>query len=135
MVRLVVVLALSLICSSGFAVDGVENHDVNWYRQEARAVMRRADCGRCHIPSGNAKALKIYNLDETNWTDPMSDGQVGQIKWRIDWTNEDLERKGGVQKFLLGKADVKTLHDFVDRELAYRKSMRATVDWLTTISR
>lgn len=99
---------------------------ITWYRAEARSILRKSDCGRCHIPPGNSKALKIYDLDQVNWDAEMSDHQVRQIKWRIDATNEDLAKKGGKRQYLLSKSEVELLHDFVDREILNRKIVRAT---------
>jgi hypothetical protein len=122
---------ITLSCFSAFALSNGDR-PIDWYRAEARAILRRAECGRCHIPPGNDKALKIYDLNQENWADRMSDGQVGQIKWRIDWSNEDLE-KSGKKKFLLSKKEIKFLHDFVDKEIAYRKANQGTVDWLKNL--
>lgn len=50
-------------------------------REKARSVMR-LHCGACHYPvpvAANPKALKVFDLSQTHWTDQMNEKQLRDV--------------------------------------------------------
>jgi hypothetical protein len=69
--------------------------------------MRHTRCAACHIPNTpttKEKALKIYNLDEADWSATLSDRQL-EVVAAADTANA---------------ADRKKLAAFIAREMAFR---------------
>jgi len=85
-------------------------------------MLRNSACARCHIPPGKSKALKIFNLDNGNWSFPMTNNQLSQIKWRVDLTDDEVKAFGSDPKRRqLTKKQIEFLKRYVDRELGERK--------------
>lgn len=95
-------------------------------REEARQIMRTRLCGVCHIPPGNDKALKIFDLDKSNWVATMSDRQLGQIKWRIKVKGEEIkEQTGDPAKHQFSDKEIGILIKYVDAEIKYRNPLQS----------
>lgn len=93
-------------------------------REEARQIMRSRLCGVCHIPPGNDKALKIFNLDKINWAASMSDQQLSQIKWRIKVKGEEIkEQRGDPAKHQFSETEIGIMNNFVDAEIKFRNPL------------
>lgn len=104
-----------------FIPNALAGKPLEWYREESRQIMRKRLCGVCHIPPGNSHALKIFNLDQMNWSSTMSNKQLAQIKWRINAKgNEIKEMKGDPKKHEFTKEEKKILNDFVEKETLNR---------------
>ena len=94
-------------------------------RSQSRSIMRERLCGVCHIPPGVKSALKIFDLNNINWSKTMSNDQLRQIKWRVKVKGEELiEQRGDPKKHTFTQTEIDILSDFVDLELKNRDPMR-----------
>ncbi len=101
-----------------------EAQDIQIQRDEASRVLRTRLCGVCHIPPGNEKALRVFNLDQNNWFASLSDQQLLQFKWRIKVNGEEIkEQRGDPRKHAFTPAEIKLIAAFVDKELEWRSSI------------
>ena len=90
-------------------------------REESRQIMRTRLCGVCHIPPGNSKALKIFDLNKENWASTMSESQLLQIRWRIKVKGaEVLEMHGDPKKHEFTAIEMDLLNAYVDAEIKER---------------
>jgi hypothetical protein len=95
-------------------------------REESRQIMRTRLCGVCHIPPGRPQALRIFNLDQINWTAGMTERQLEQIKWRIKITEREIkEQRGDPKKHQFAKKEIEKLEALVDAEIKERNPFRA----------
>jgi predicted metal-binding protein len=59
----------------------------NPWVEPARDVLAHATCGGCHrpgLPTTNARALKIFNLNDPVWYAAMTDDQLRSLRTRIE---------------------------------------------------
>jgi len=111
-------LILNLAFLSGVcgAVESLE-----MLRVESRQILRTRLCGNCHIPPGNSRALKIYNLDRENWAFSMSERQLEQIPGRADLQDEEIVEMGGdPHRHKFTKRELEILNRYVRAEIKDR---------------
>lgn len=94
-------------------------------RENARLAVRTSHCAGCHAPSLSPKptAVKVFNLDQKNWSSTMTDSNLARLRWALkDATAEEIKAMGAdPKKNTLSKAQVETILKFVDMELKFRK--------------
>ncbi len=94
-------------------------------REDVRQVLRTRACGVCHIPLGNEKALKIYNLDNANWYMTLSDKQLEQFKWRILVKGDEIkEMHGNPKKHQFTEFEIQAVTKYVDTEIKSRDPIK-----------
>ena len=111
------ILYANLAVGSVYAQQNIE-----YYRDSTRQILRSRLCGVCHIPPGDVKALKIFDLDNSDWSRLMTNDQLAQIKWRIVVKGAEIvEMHGQPSIHQLTDSEIKQVIEFVDRELELRK--------------
>jgi len=94
-------------------------------REGARLAVRSSHCAGCHAPSLSPKplAVKVFNLDQKNWSSTMTDSNLERLRWALkDATPEEIKAMGAdPKKNKLSAKQVETILRFVDSELRFRK--------------
>lgn len=115
-----------LLINSILGIEDLNAQTIQNMREQSRQVMRTRLCGVCHIPPGNEKALKIFDLNNENWSATMTEGQLLQIKWRIKVKGKEVKAmRGDPKKHQFTKKEIKLLSDYVDAEISDRKTLNS----------
>lgn len=94
---------------------------IDLLREETRQILRVRLCGVCHIPPGHPTALKIFNLDNVNWSEEMSENRLAQVKWRIDVKGDEIKaQRGDPKKHQFTNQEMDLVKKYIDAELKAR---------------
>jgi mono/diheme cytochrome c family protein len=116
------VLFIAFFNSSGWA----QTSEFEIQRENTRQILRTRSCGVCHIPPGNEKALKIFNLDNVNWYATLSDKQLNQFRWRILIKGDEIkEMHGNPKKHQFTESEIQAVTEYVDAEIKHRDPLKS----------
>jgi hypothetical protein len=78
--------AMSLLAVLSLAAAAAASPDLAPHREGARVVLKH-HCGACHDPArptANARAMKIYDLAESDFAGHMTPGQLEELARRLE---------------------------------------------------
>jgi cytochrome c553 len=114
-----------LLIASFSSIGWAQSSELELQRENVRQVLRTRACGVCHIPPGNEKALKIYNLDNANWSKMLSNKQLEQFKWRILVKGDEIkEIHGDPKKHQFTELEIQTVTKYIDTEIKNRDPIK-----------
>ncbi|HEY1907198.1 MAG TPA: hypothetical protein VGG91_14220 [Myxococcaceae bacterium] len=113
-------LVLLAALGGGTGVSGDAPAGLIGLRESAREALKTS-CGRCHDrakPTAKPEALRIFDLDELDWSARVTDVQMDHMVGRFEG-------------FHMPEADRVTVRRYLDAERARRASavVPATSDW------
>jgi hypothetical protein len=119
--RLSLGVAASVWCAATACRPAADDHS-NALREDARRTLRTY-CAECHLPSlptALAKALRVFDLSEENWSDRMTDAQLHSARQRLGLDLVPTQGREEALPLAVPPPALKRFDEFVESEIARR---------------
>jgi len=91
-------------------------------RESARETLD-SNCGECHtsgLPTALPRALRIFDLGETDWSTRMTPAQLREAERRLREPTGPTRAEGEIRPLRVSPEELARFHAFVEREVDRR---------------
>jgi mono/diheme cytochrome c family protein len=121
-------LSASLLCAACRAAGGAaataDAEPPDDLRESARALLS-TNCGECHTrgsPNALPRALAVYDLDQTEWSQRMTADQLREAERRLREPTAPTRGEDEIRTIRATPEELDRFRQYVEREIARRPS-------------